>query len=114
MMAMCPSCQQQLDAGAIACPHCGFLLKAHGHPGIPIHRSSGEEYLCETCVYHTDDSCNYPQRPQAKTCTLYTSPGDQKRFQQTRQKQKAVNLQWLWPVLVLLGLILVSVLLNLR
>lgn len=23
------------------------------------------------CIYHEDDTCNYPQRPKGKECTLY-------------------------------------------
>jgi len=47
------------------------MLKAHGHPGIPLHRAAAETSLCETCTYHFDDTCTFPQRPHAQTCTLY-------------------------------------------
>jgi hypothetical protein len=67
----CPRCQQQVDSQAITCPYCRTELKAFGHPGIPLHRAAKNEYLCDTCTYHIDDSCNYPQRPTAKECTLY-------------------------------------------
>jgi hypothetical protein len=67
----CPRCQQKVDSQAIACPYCRAELKAFGHPGIPLHRAAANEYLCKTCTYHLDDSCNYPQRPLAKACTLY-------------------------------------------
>jgi len=70
-MPYCPRCQQSVDSQAIACPHCRSLLKAHGHPGIPLHRASGQEFLCQSCRYHLDDSCTFPQRPYAKECTLY-------------------------------------------
>ncbi|QYX33061.1 zinc ribbon domain-containing protein [Sphaerospermopsis torques-reginae] len=67
----CPRCHQLIDSQAITCPHCRITLKAFGHRGIPLHRAVGNEYLCETCVYHQDDSCNFPKRPYAQDCTLY-------------------------------------------
>lgn len=70
-MSVCSRCQAQVDAQAIQCPHCGLALKAHGHPGIPLHRADHNTYLCQTCVYDQDDTCNFPQRPLATTCTLY-------------------------------------------
>lgn len=70
-MSNCPRCHQLVDSQAIACPHCKYQLKAFGHPGIPLYRSTGEEYLCSSCLYHEDDTCNFPQRPLAKECTLY-------------------------------------------
>lgn len=69
----CPHCHQLINNQVITCPHCRITLKAYGHPGIPLHRSVGNEYLCESCVYHLDDSCNFPKRPDAKDCTLYQS-----------------------------------------
>jgi len=70
-MLTCPRCRQTVDEQAIACPFCRTELKAHGHPGITLHRATSEGYLCETCTYHADDTCNFPQRPYAKECTLY-------------------------------------------
>ncbi|MEO0456268.1 MAG: zinc ribbon domain-containing protein [Cyanobacteria bacterium P01_A01_bin.114] len=70
-MPTCPQCQQAVAADAVTCPHCRLELKAHGHPGIPLHRAVGEAYLCDTCTYHLDDTCNFPQRPLAQACTLY-------------------------------------------
>lgn len=67
----CPRCQQQVDSQAVTCPNCRTELKAFGHPGVPLHRAIGDRYLCDTCTYHLDDSCTYPQRPLAKECTLY-------------------------------------------
>lgn len=60
-----------MDSRAISCPNCRIALKAYGHPGIPLHRAPGKEYLCASCTYHTDDTCNFPQRPNAKECILY-------------------------------------------
>ncbi|MGD1809383.1 zinc ribbon domain-containing protein [Dapis sp. BLCC M126] len=70
-MLNCPRCHQTVDSQAIACPYCKFPLKAFGHPGIPLYQAEGEEYLCNNCLYHLDDTCNFPQRPYAKDCTLF-------------------------------------------
>ncbi|MGB3312211.1 MAG: hypothetical protein WBG32_09210 [Nodosilinea sp.] len=72
-MLSCPRCQAPLEPTALQCPRCGLTLKAHGHPGIPLHRTEGDESLCATCLYDADDTCNFPQRPHAETCTLYRS-----------------------------------------
>ncbi|HEY9763443.1 MAG TPA: zinc ribbon domain-containing protein [Trichocoleus sp.] len=70
-MATCPRCQTTIDASALQCPHCRLMLKAHGHPGIPLYRATSGTALCESCTYHQDDTCTFPQRPHAETCTLY-------------------------------------------
>ena len=70
-MPICPRCRQTVVSQAITCPTCRTPLKAHGHPGIPLYRAEGSAYLCDSCTYHADDTCNYPQRPYAKECTLY-------------------------------------------
>ncbi len=69
--ATCPRCHQPVNSQAVTCPYCGTQLKAYGHPGIPLHRANGVDYLCDSCTYHNDDSCNFPQRPYAQECTLY-------------------------------------------
>jgi C4-type Zn-finger protein len=71
-MSECPNCHQAVSERAIACPYCRTSLKAFGHPGITLHQSQSD-YLCKSCLYHQDDTCTFPQRPYAKTCTLYTS-----------------------------------------
>ncbi|MEL7359790.1 MAG: zinc ribbon domain-containing protein [Cyanobacteria bacterium J06560_6] len=70
-MPACPQCDRTITTDAIRCPHCNLLLKAHGHPGMPLHRAAADTYLCATCTYDADNSCNFPQRPTAITCTLY-------------------------------------------
>ncbi len=70
-MPECPRCQQSVDSQAIACPACGTLLKAYGHPGISLHQATDGAALCESCLYHQDDTCNFPKRPYARQCTLY-------------------------------------------
>lgn len=70
-MPTCPKCQQPVDTQAIKCPYCQTTLKAYGHPGIPLHQASKDEFLCDRCLYHDNDSCTYSKRPYAKTCTLF-------------------------------------------
>ena len=70
-MPSCPRCHQTISDTTVTCSNCGLELKAHGHPGIDLHRSQAGAYLCESCTYHLDDTCTFPQRPQATTCTLY-------------------------------------------
>ena len=67
----CPKCDLSVDSQAIKCPHCNNPLKAFGHPGIPLYQAESGTYLCDRCYYHHDDSCNYPQRPYAETCTMF-------------------------------------------
>lgn len=117
-MANCPHCRQSVDAQAVSCPYCRTPLKAYGHPGIPLHRATGEEYLCDSCTYHADDTCTFPQRPYATVCTLYQNI-DHKQLQ-TQQLNKnsspAAFQNWLkrnsfW--LLLLALLFVSFLIAL-
>jgi hypothetical protein len=71
-MPECPRCKKPVvDSRAIACPYCKNPLKAFGHKGIPLHQAIDGDYLCSSCLYHKDDSCNFPQRPYARECTLY-------------------------------------------
>ncbi|NJR64353.1 MAG: zinc ribbon domain-containing protein [Leptolyngbyaceae cyanobacterium CRU_2_3] len=115
-MPTCPRCRQPVDAQAITCPYCRTALKAYGHPGMPLYQAKGEEFLCETCIYHEDNTCNYPQRPYAKECILY-----QNRLQQNLKvsyKPGSSSLSgWLrrnstW--LVLVGLVVISLVIALR
>lgn len=70
-MLNCPQCHRPITKNMVTCAGCGLELKAHGHPGIDLHRAQGGQSLCDSCTYHQDDSCTFPQRPQAVTCTLY-------------------------------------------
>ncbi|NJL82532.1 MAG: hypothetical protein HC890_05460 [Chloroflexaceae bacterium] len=115
-MTVCPRCHQTVAAEAVTCPHCRVTLKAFGHPGIPLYRSEGEEYLCDRCTYHFDDSCTFPQRPYAKSCTLFQD------YQQVRAEPEyqlppgAMIKGWLRRnrgLLLLLGLIALSLILAL-
>jgi hypothetical protein len=67
----CPKCDRRIDAQAVKCPYCNNPLKGFGHPGIPLYQADTGTYLCDRCYYDRDDSCNYPQRPYAKSCTMF-------------------------------------------
>ena len=72
-MSVCPRCDRPIPQTALSCPYCKLTLKAHGHPGMTLYRAESNTPLCATCVYDADDSCNFPKRPDAMTCTLYQS-----------------------------------------
>lgn len=118
-MLNCPHCHQSIDAQAVNCPYCRTPLKAYGHPGIPLHRATGKEYLCQSCTYHVDDSCNFPQRPYARECTLYEDISQsQLEVNQRQNTSSFVSNARNWvkrnqALLILLGLLLVSFLLAL-
>lgn len=115
-MLTCPRCQQQIDSQAIACPYCRNPLKAFGHPGIPLHQSLADEYLCQTCVYHHDDTCNFPQRPHAKQCTLYLDHNQPDPPPPYRPSFSSMIKSWLrrnTTLLVLAGLVVISILIAL-
>lgn len=114
-MPSCPRCHQSISSQALSCPHCRIQLKAHGHPGIPLFRATGDEPLCATCLYHEDDSCNYPQRPYAQECTLYT---DRTQPVQVSFPPRGAGFDKFWfkrnlTWLALLGLVVISVLIAL-
>lgn len=114
-MPVCPRCQQFVDAQMLACPTCRLVLKAHGHPGINLFRAEGEEYLCQTCTYHEDDTCNFPQRPYAKECTLYNNQLAERTIAYKPSRQFALR-SWLrrnTTLLIVIGLILISLLIAL-
>lgn len=116
-MPHCPRCHQLVDSQAIICPHCRATLKAHGHPGIPLHQSGGEAFLCESCVYDADDTCNFPQRPYAKTCTLYHDIAEPITESPVKKMSLGRSLKtWCWEhkvLLILVSLFSVSILLAL-
>ena len=118
-MPNCPRCHQSVDAQAVTCPYCRTHLKAYGHPGIPLHRATGKEYLCGSCTYHADDTCNFPQRPYAKECTLYQDVFKSQFEENQRHNTSSfaysvrswVKRHQVW--LILLGLLIVSFLIVL-
>jgi hypothetical protein len=116
----CPRCHQLVDHQAITCPYCRTTLKAYGHPGIPLHRATGNEYLCDSCTYHGDDTCNFPQRPYAKDCTLYQNITESKlQSEQLHYTSSfgATVKNWIrrnQALLLLLGLLFVCFLIAIR
>lgn len=117
--ATCPRCHQTINPQAITCPYCRTQLKAFGHPGIPLHRANKDEYLCDSCTYHDDDTCNFPQRPYAKECTLYQNIEESKLQYQSQHyahSTKATFRNWInrnQSLLLLLALLLVCLLIAL-
>lgn len=114
-MSECPRCHQSVDSQAIACPYCRMELKAHGHPGIPLYRAPDQGFLCDTCTYHADDSCNFPQRPTAKECTLYHNRLQPRPTAYTPARSPTLQ-SWLQrntTLLIVLGLLLISLLIAL-
>jgi hypothetical protein len=115
----CPRCHQAVDNQAITCPYCRTTLKAYGHPGIPLHRATGDEYLCDSCTYHADDTCNFPQRPYAKDCTLYQNIEESKLQSQQQLTPRSFGVtvkSWLkrnQALLLLLGLVFICLLIAL-
>ena len=115
-MPNCPRCHQLVKSQAIICPHCQMELKAYGHPGITLHRATGDVPLCDSCIYHEDDTCTFPKRPYAKECTLYQDRAVKDLYQKPQQNSSLSLRLWLqrnliW--LVLVGLIVVSFILAL-
>ena len=112
-MISCPRCQQLLKSQAVNCPHCGLVLKAYGHPGIPLHHAGENEFLCDSCTYHIDDTCNYSKRPHARECTLYqdcNQPQPELRSANYQPSTSQAIVIWLkrylvWIVLIVLVLI---------
>ncbi|MBF2003736.1 MAG: zinc ribbon domain-containing protein [Synechococcales cyanobacterium M58_A2018_015] len=110
-MPTCPRCHQAVDSQAITCPYCRTALKAYGHPGIPLYRAVEDEYLCQTCTYDEDNTCNFPQRPYAKECTLYHNrlhPPERLRYRLSWQATLRGWLQRHTGLLIVLGLLGVS------
>ncbi len=111
----CPRCHQSISRQAIHCPHCGIALKAHGHPGITLHRATDTASLCATCTYDADDTCNFPQRPHAQACTLYHDVAQPLVPEEPLPLPIAAKLQrWLrrygvWVVMVAIALLSVAI-----
>lgn len=111
----CPRCHQSVSRQAIHCPHCGLTLKAHGHPGITLHRATDTASLCATCTYDADDTCNFPQRPHAQTCTLYHDVAEPLVQDVLPPAPLSVRLQrWLrrygiWTIVMAIALISVAI-----
>lgn len=115
----CPHCHQLVDSQAITCPHCRITLKAYGHPGITLHHANQDAYLCDSCTYHADNTCNFPQRPYAKECILYQNQAEtqlEKQRYLNNTSHATIVKRWIqryqaW--LLLLGLLLLCLLIRL-
>lgn len=115
-MPTCPRCRQTVDSQAIACPYCRTALKAYGHPGIPLYRAEQGTYLCESCTYHADDTCNFPQRPYAEECTMYhdvTQPLVIERRSPSWLTQLGASWRYRQEWWIILGLVAISLLVAL-
>lgn len=116
-MSTCPRCHQPVNKQAVRCPHCGNELKAFGHPGIPLYQSTKDSFLCESCLYHEDDSCNYPHRPYAKTCTLYQDKNQPLISELPKPGFNKMVRFWIqknWGLILLCSLVGISILLALQ
>lgn len=118
-MPCCPKCHQLVDTQATSCPHCRNILKAYGHPGITLHRASGDESLCNSCTYHEDDSCTFPKRPYAKECTLYNDKSKPQLEANPLDNVSPHQRVRLWcqrnqGLLMLLGLAIASLMITLK
>ena len=114
-MPSCPKCKQPVDSQAVICPHCKNTLKAFGHPGIPLYQSRDDSFLCDRCTYHLDDTCNFPKRPYAKSCTLFHDAGTPLVEVSGRARKLGIK-NWLYRyrgVIAIALLILVSIALAL-
>ncbi len=115
----CPRCHQIINSQAINCPQCQLLLKAYGHPGIPLHRAQGNDHLCDSCTYHFDNTCNFPQRPYARDCTLYQNREESKLERQKQSHNYSLSSRvnsWIkrhQTLLLILGLLLICLLITL-
>ena len=120
-MSSCPKCKQPVDSQAVSCPYCHNSLVAFGHPGMPLYQSEDNSFLCDRCIYDRDDSCNYPKRPYAKTCTLFHDASvplvpDEASMPVSRQGSGMIK-NWLYRyrgVIAIALLILISVFLALN
>ncbi|MEL7492650.1 MAG: zinc ribbon domain-containing protein [Cyanobacteria bacterium J06554_11] len=111
-MTTCPKCDRTIPTTAITCPHCQTALTAHGHPGMPLYRATDDDYLCASCTYDADNSCNFPKRPTAKTCTLYQPIGTPAELTPQEiypiQLWRKVNRTWLMVGVILAVCILIN------
>ncbi len=118
----CPRCHQNIDTENVNCPHCGYELKAFGHPGMPLYHAPERTFLCPSCKYHLDDTCTFPKRPYAKTCTLYQDINKPTEAQLERPVYQTYGLSqtiknWCWHnrwLVVLLIILIISIAMTLR
>ena len=115
-MAICVRCKRSVRDSALRCPHCNATLKAYGHPGITLHQSEGDTFLCDRCRYHEDDTCNLPQRPYSNECTLFRDrfelpeESPERAYRRQNRTRLWVRGNRLW--LMLLGIFLIALALS--
>lgn len=111
-MPACPRCDRPISSNTIKCPHCNLELAAHGHAGMVLHRATDTAPLCATCAYEADNSCTFPKRPTAMTCTLYQDV--QAKPEPTREeiyripRQRKYGFQIALLIIIVLSLLVVS------
>ncbi|MGB3691653.1 MAG: zinc ribbon domain-containing protein [Spirulinaceae cyanobacterium] len=121
-MFNCPRCDRTINAEQVSCPHCGYELKAFGHPGMPLYHAPEKSFLCPNCIYHQDDTCTFPQRPYAKTCTLYQDINKPPEAELARAVYRTDSLSqtiknWCWRnrwLVILLIIFVISIFMTLR
>jgi len=113
-MNRCPSCQYPIFSDALRCPKCQTFLKAFGHPGIPLYQAEQGTFLCNNCIYHLDNTCNFPQRPYAKSCTLYQTENitlePRKTSKTSLRSWVYQNRAWLFLIGLFLGCLVITML----
>ncbi len=57
---------------------------------VLLHKAQGAEPLCSSCVYHHEDTCKYPERPNAKECTFYHQDDEHKLEEKYRESLKGI------------------------
>ncbi|QIZ72346.1 ATP-binding protein [Oxynema aestuarii] len=57
---------------------------------VLLHKSPGNEPLCSSCTYNLDDTCTFPERPEAKECTLYHDSSKPNLAEQYRESLKGI------------------------
>ncbi|ELR96813.1 zinc ribbon domain-containing protein [Gloeocapsa sp. PCC 73106] len=111
-MPICPHCQHEIATEAVICPYCRKELRAYGHRGIPLYYAEPTKFLCDRCLYEQDDTCTFPQRPYAKTCTLYQEQSVEIAPTPPKQRFSLLTLRYWWErhrgLLLLFSLILIS------
>lgn len=116
-MVTCPRCHQPVDKQAVRCPYCRNELKAFGHPGIPLHQAIEDNFLCKSCLYDQDNTCNFPQRPYAKSCTIYHNKNKPLITESPKPNVSKMIRFWVQRnrgLILLIGVILICVVLALK
>ena len=71
---------------------------------MTLHRAGDSTALCATCAYDKDDSCTFPKRPHAQSCTLYVDvnqPVEEEVAYQPKRNWIKENIVWIAIALIL-------------